>query len=188
MPKQKITKEMVVEAAFELAREQGLENMMVKNLAEKLGCSVQPIYSYCRSMDGLLQDVYQRSEGFMREYLAEHVDKEDYFRSTGHAYIRLAKEEPNLFKMFILHQREKIATMDALYRSQTNPNVAEFIAEKFHIKMERARELHLNMMIYTIGIGTILATTSPGIPVEEIEAQMETAQQAFMKQIIKENE
>lgn len=183
MPKQRITKEMVVEAAFELAREQGLEEVMVKNLAEKLGCSVQPIYSYCRSMDGLLHDVYQRSERFVKEYLAEHIDKTDFFRSTGHAYIRLAKEEPNLFKMFILHQREGITTLDDLYDSEANPDVAAFIAENLHIDVEKARMLHRNMMIYTVGIGTILATSSPGVPMEEIEAQLEAAQQAFMAQI-----
>ena len=112
MPKQKITKEMVVEAAFELAREQGLEGVMVKNLAEKLGCSVQPIYSYCRSMDGLYREVYLKSERFMREYLAGHIDKEDFFRSTGYAYIQMAKEEPNIFRMFLLHQREGVMSLD----------------------------------------------------------------------------
>ena len=47
MPKQRITKEMVVDAAFEIARKGGMEHVIVKNIAEKLGCSVQPIYSYC---------------------------------------------------------------------------------------------------------------------------------------------
>ena len=46
MPKQRITKEMVVEAAFEIARNDGMEQVLVKNIAEKIGCSVQPIYSY----------------------------------------------------------------------------------------------------------------------------------------------
>ena len=45
MPKQRITKEMVVDAAFEIARNDGMEQVMVKNIAEKIGCSVQPIYS-----------------------------------------------------------------------------------------------------------------------------------------------
>ena len=33
MPKQRITKEMVVEAAFEIAREQGMEQVVVKSIA-----------------------------------------------------------------------------------------------------------------------------------------------------------
>ena len=57
MPKQRITKEMVVSAAFEIARSGGMEQVLVKNIADRLGCSVQPIYSYCRNMEGLRQDV-----------------------------------------------------------------------------------------------------------------------------------
>lgn len=186
MPKQKITKEMVVEAAFELAREQGLEEVMVKNLAEKLGCSVQPIYSYCRSMDGLFRDVYLRSERFMREYLAAHIDRADFFRSTGYAYIQLAKEEPNIFKMFLLHQRDGIRSLDDLYKAETDSGVAKFIAEGLQIDEEKAQMLHRNMMIYTTGIGTILAMSSPGIPVEEVERQLEQAYQAFLEQAMQE--
>ena len=64
MPKQRITKDMVVEAAFELAREGGMEQVLVKNIAEKLGCSVQPIYSYCSNMEELKKEVQSRTAVF----------------------------------------------------------------------------------------------------------------------------
>ncbi len=48
MPKQRITKEMVVDAALRLHEK--AEHVIVKNIAEKLGCSVQPIYSYCTNI------------------------------------------------------------------------------------------------------------------------------------------
>ena len=57
MPKQRITKDMVVNAAFEIAKKSGMEQVMVKNIADKIGCSVQPIYSYCNNLEGLRQDV-----------------------------------------------------------------------------------------------------------------------------------
>ena len=34
MPKQRITKDMVVEAAFEIARQGGMEKVMVKSIAD----------------------------------------------------------------------------------------------------------------------------------------------------------
>lgn len=40
MPTQRITKEMVVAAAFEIARTSGMEQVMVKNIADRLDCSV----------------------------------------------------------------------------------------------------------------------------------------------------
>ena len=92
MPKQRITKEMVVRAAFEIARSEGMEQVMVKNLARRLGCSVQPIYSYCENMDGLRREVVEQTRRFMEEYMAEHIDRDDLFRGTGRAYLRFAKE------------------------------------------------------------------------------------------------
>ena len=188
MPKQKITKEMVVDAAFELAREYGMEQVMVKNIAEKLGCSVQPIYSYCKSMDGLKKDVMVRVRQFIQNYVAEHIDVTDMFRSIGRIYVQLAKEEPNVYKMFILQERENISSLDDLYRSETKPNTANFIAEKMNISIEKAKVLHLNMLIYTIGIGTIFASTTPGISAEEIFAQQEVAYKAFLKQALDDKE
>lgn len=180
MPKQKITREMVVEAAFELARERGIEKVTVKSLAENLGCSVQPIYSYCESMEGLQKAVAQRAEAFMREYLRANISGDDLFRSTGFAYIRLASEEPHIFRLFIRREREGISSLEDLYRRETSPNVAEFLSENLKISLPDAKRLHLNMLIYTMGLGTILTSLSPGIPQEEIRAQLELAQGAFL--------
>lgn len=182
MPKQRITKEMVVDAAFEIAKSSGMEQVMVKNIADRIGCSVQPIYSYCKNMDSLRQDVAERVRGFVRGYMAEQVDREDLFRSTGRAYIRLAKEQPHLFKIFILHQRKGISSLADLYQAETDSRTAGFIADELGISMERARQLHLNMLIYTIGIGTIFSVTTPGISADEIYAQQEAAYEAFLRQ------
>ena len=181
MPKQRITKEMVVDAAFEIARGDGMEQVMVKNIAEKIGCSVQPIYSYCK-------DVTQKVSSFIGEYVQTHIDIDDIFGSTGRAYIQLAKEEPNLFKIFILHERNGIASLDDLYQSETNPCTAELISKNLNISIEQAKKLHLNMLIYTIGLGTIFSVAIPGISTDEIYEQQEMAYKAFLTQTIREKE
>jgi len=184
MPKQRITKEMVVDAAFEIAKSSGMEQVMIRNIASKIGCSVQPIYSYCKNMEGLRQDVMKRVRKFVQKYVTEHIDKNDIFHSIGQAYIQIAKEEPYLFKMFILHKRQKISSLDDLYKSEVDPHIIEVIANDLNISKSQAKQLHLNILIYTIGIGTIFSVTTPGISVDEIFAQQEIAYQAFLKQII----
>ena len=184
MPKQRITKETVVNAAFEIARNSGMEQVMVKNIADKIGCSVQPIYSYCKNMEGLRQDVVDQVGIFIRKYVAEHIDHEDLFASTGRAYICLAKEEPFLFKIFILHQRKGVSSLKDLYEKEAGPHMAEVIAEELKISVSKARRLHLNMLIYTIGIGTIFSVSTPEISAEEIYTQQETAYKAFLKQAL----
>lgn len=181
MPKQRITKEMVVDAAFEIARREGIEKATVKTISEKLGCSVQPIYSYCQNMDGLRQEVGEKARHFVHEYAAKRMDPQDLFRSTGHAYVQVAKEEPNLFKLYLFQERRDISSLEELYNTETNPAVAEKIAADLSIPVSVAKQLHLNMLIYTIGIGTIYSVTSSSISEEEIYAQQERAYEAFLK-------
>ena len=169
----------MVEAAFEIAREQGMEQVMVKSIAGRLACSVQPIYSYCQNMDGLRQDVAARTAQYVREYIAAHTDRQDLFRSMGRAHLQLAKDEPNLFKIFILHSREGISSLEELYRRECDLRAAGLIAEQLGIDAAQARQLHLNMLVYTIGLGTIFAVTKPGIPADEIFAQQEAAFEVF---------
>lgn len=180
MPKQRITKEMVVAAAFEIAKDSGMEHVLVKNIADKIGCSVQPIYSYCKNMDSLRQEVARQSRIYIQEYISARIDKDDLFRSTGRLYVQLAKEEPHLFKIFILHQRTQVSSLADLYQAEASPQTAAFIARQLNITEKQAQQLHLHMLIYTIGIGTIFSMTEPGISADEIYAQQETAYEAFL--------
>ena len=188
MPKQKITKEMVVNAAFELARDGGMEQVLVKNIAGSLGCSVQPVYSYLKNMKELGREVEKKAAQFVREYVTAHIDQEDLFRSTGRAYVELAKEEPHIFRIFVMYQREEATSLEEIYHLEANPEMAGRIADMLHISEAGARQLHLNMLIYTTGLGTILATASPEIPEEEIYRQQKLAYQAFLSQAEKERE
>lgn len=188
MPKQRITKEMIVEAAFEIARKSGWDRVLVKEIAARLNCSVQPIYSYCNSMDGLKKDLTIRVRQFVQEHVREYVAlhggefEDDFFRATGYAYVDLAEREPHIFQMFVLHEREGIDSLEALYEAECYPDMALKIADRLHIDISKARMLHRNMMIYNVGIGTILATAEPGIPMQEIYAQLDIAYQAFVHQ------
>lgn len=185
MPKQRITREMVVDAAFELARTEGMEQVLVKTIAEKLNCSVQPIYSYCKNMDELRRSIEQRAKNYIQDYLAAHIDREDLFRSTGQAYIQIAKKEPHLFRLFILQQREGVSSLKELYQAETSPEIAPAIARKYSITLADAKKLHLNMLIYTIGLGTIFSVSKPGILAEDIFSLQEGACQAFLNQLLK---
>lgn len=189
MPKQRITKEMVVEAAFELAREEGMEQVLVKNIAEKLGCSVQPIYSYCSNMEELKKDVQRRTAVFFQEYVAAHVDKGDYFHSIGMSYLLLSKEEPNLFELYFLRKRSDCTatSLQALYEQECTAEVAEFLSKKLSISVEAARKLHLNMVIYNTGICSMLISSNFGLSIEELDRQLVETYEVFLQQALQES-
>lgn len=183
MPKQRITRDMVIATAFDIARNDGMEHVMVKTIAAKLHCSVQPIYSYCENMADLRQAVIMKVREFIQVYMKQHIDRNNVFQSSGQAYVQLAKEEPHLYKLFILHEREHISSLQDLYETETSADMASFIGKEYHIDEKAAKQLHLHMLIYTIGIGTIFSVTKPGIDPEEIYAQQESAFKAFLHQL-----
>lgn len=186
MPKQRITKEMIVDAAFHFAREGGMEQVLVKQIASYLGCSVQPIYSYCENMEDLRNEVVAKVKDFVREYVKNHLDQSDPFRSSGQIYIQLAKEEPHLYQIFILHERNNITSWADLYAQECSPTMAAAISEALGMEVTQAQQLHLHMLIYTIGLGAIFAMCKPGIPPTDIFAKQTAAYQAFYAYLCKE--
>ena len=50
-PKVKYEKSQIIDAAVQLVRESGLENLTARRLASKLGCSVCPIFTVFKSME-----------------------------------------------------------------------------------------------------------------------------------------
>ena len=57
-PKNKFTKEEMVEAAVRVVRAKGIDGLTAKTLADELGTSTQPIFTAFGSMDTVRQEVY----------------------------------------------------------------------------------------------------------------------------------
>ena len=49
----KITKEIILQAAFEIARVNGLEKVSNREIAKKINCSIRPIYYYFKNTEEL---------------------------------------------------------------------------------------------------------------------------------------
>ena len=52
-PKVKITKENIIQAAMDIVRNAGADALNARNIAAKLDCSTQPIFSNFATMDQL---------------------------------------------------------------------------------------------------------------------------------------
>lgn len=57
-PKPDLSREQVLQAAFDMMRAQGPDAITARGLAERLHCSTQPIYRLYRSMEELKEQVY----------------------------------------------------------------------------------------------------------------------------------
>lgn len=98
-PRAKITKDMVVDAAFEIARTEGAEQINARTVSQKLGCSTQPVMYHFATIEDLKRAAYEKTDQFHTGYLMNVGEQSDgLLLGIGRNYIRFAIEEPNLFR------------------------------------------------------------------------------------------
>ena len=97
--KAKVTKEMIVEAAFAVARETGAENINARTVSERLHCSTQPVMYHFTTIEELKRTVYEKADGYHSEYLMNLKKASNgVILGIGMNYIRFAIKEPHLFR------------------------------------------------------------------------------------------
>ncbi len=94
--KASFTKEMVINAAFELTREIGWESVTARNIARKLGSSTMPIYSTVKSIEEIEREVVDMAIAVMVEYQKKPFTP-DPMTNMAIGYVAFARDEHNLF-------------------------------------------------------------------------------------------
>jgi AcrR family transcriptional regulator len=98
--KEVITKDIILDVAFELARSEGIENVTARKLAAKIGCSTQPIFRVYANMNELYEEIYAKAIDSFGEYYDNYESNVDTpFVHLGLAYINYARVEGQLFKL-----------------------------------------------------------------------------------------
>jgi AcrR family transcriptional regulator len=93
-PKQKFSKEDILEAAFSIARERGIENLNARNIAGRL----KPVFRFFENMEELKTVVFQMAERYHAvRYNTIKIDKKLWQISILPIYFALY--EPNLFRL-----------------------------------------------------------------------------------------
>lgn len=155
-----IRKEDIVSAAFEIVRLNGHEALNARALAERLGCSTQPVFSNFSNMDELFNEVLVRCLESYNDCVRKEFARQQGFptyKTYGMAYIRFAKEQKNLFK--VLFMRDKTGK-DGGIEDSTFFEVLPVIMEALGLTREQASLFHLEMWTFVHGIGSMIATSS----------------------------
>lgn len=103
--KESVTIENILEAAFELTKEEGFRNITARKVAARAGCSTQPVFRVYKNMEELWDAVYDKAAGYYQDYysLYPRMGKKP-FTNLGMAYISFAKEEKRLFELLFMRE------------------------------------------------------------------------------------
>lgn len=106
--KESISKVDILTSAFEMTCEEGWEQVTARKLAQRAGCSTQPIFRSYKSMEELGDDIFIMAKDYFSEYASPYQDYHiTPFVSLGLAYINFAKEHKQLFRLLFLNKDRK---------------------------------------------------------------------------------
>lgn len=159
-PKTRIGRDMIVKAAFDLIRREGVENLNARSLSKELGSSTQPILYHFSTMEEVRDKAYEKADEFHSYYLMNDLDKEDNpLLSLGLRYIKFAIEEKNLF-LFFFQSGHFGGSVTALFNDEAmSPIYQAFIGET-EMREEDIRRIFFPLFSAIHGNASLLANNA----------------------------
>ena len=174
--KVKATKEMIVDAAFAVARESGAENINARTVSEKLNCSTQPVMYHFATIEDLKRAVYKKADEFHSEYLMNiKHPKKGVMLGIGLNYIRFAIEEPNLFRFLFQSDFFGGKTMLELIDAEELTPVLSAMQKALGMSIEQTKKVFLTVFLFAHGYASIIANNSLKIDEKIINSHLEQA-------------
>lgn len=158
-PKQKITKEIIMDGAFEILKEHGIAGINARGVAAKLGCSTQPLFNCFENMDLLKQELIRKAKNMYNRRMQEALKGEIPFKNAGLCYIKFAKDEPQLFRLLFMNDMEN-KTNTAFYLDENYGDIVDVMIAEYGLPREVCERLYRDMWVYTHGLATLTATGS----------------------------
>ncbi len=179
-PKAKITREMVIDAAFALTRTGGAECVNARTVAQKLGCSTQPVMYHFAKIEDLKRAVYERADWFHTEYLMELRPQEDVMLGIGLNYIRFAVEEPLLFRFLFQSGFAVENSVPQMIDSEELKPVLSAMQGAMGLNLEQTKELFLTLALFAHGYASIIANNGLEYDEAAVAAHLERAYRGAM--------
>lgn len=187
MPKSvKITKEKILEAAFSIVREKGIESLSNRELAKKLNSSIRPIYYQFKNVEELNNELYIKIEKYFYKFLMDKmVDNIPPYKQVGINYIRFAKEETNFFKFLFMSGSDLVPKEFISRDNEDYQELTKLIKLSTQLKDEDIADFHTKMWVFTHGIAMLVATDTVKLTESQIKDLLSLEFQALM--LLKEN-
>lgn len=158
-PKIKITREMIIDAGFDLVRESGVEIVSARTVAERLNCSTQPVLYSFKTVEEIKRAVYLKADEFHTEYLM-NVSDGNILLGIGLNYIRFAINEPNLFRFLFQWGYAKGNSLLEIIDSEDLKPVISVMQQAMGMSEERTKEIFLTIAMFAHGYASIIANNS----------------------------
>ena len=154
-PKVKFTKEQIIDAAFAIAKAEGIDNVTMKKIAEKMGSSVAPIYVNFKDVNELMEALMERIIGIIQQLLTEESTGNPFY-DIGMTSLRFAMEYSVLFRDLVMKNNDYMKDYDEkmapalIEEMKKDPELEGFTADEL-------KTILLKMRIFQLGLSVMVA-------------------------------
>lgn len=178
--KESITKEDILNAALQMVREEGMENVTARRLAAKAGCSTQPIFRIYQNMEEMEKDLYEKVIDHFDEFYTAYPKKDVFaFVDLGMSYIQFAVQEKNLFRLLFLAEERHGRSMYELLNGRSGA-VKREIARAKEAGCKEPGDLFMKMWIFIHGAACMAITGDYDLNEAQTRQLLEESYRAFV--------
>ncbi len=172
-PKQKITREMILECAFAIAEREGIMAVTSRSIAKELGCSIQPVFSHFPTMEALRQATFDYACSCFVDEVLQFGSEPDFFQRTTKWVLDLARNRPQLFRLLYLSDGFKADDFtEALMSYESSQKMVARMMEVYQLDEGKCKDILMRASLFLIGICTMIALNHMDFSDEEAADMM----------------
>lgn len=158
-PKAKYTREQIIEKAFEMARKNGIDAVVARELGKALGTSSSPIFTAFKNMEEVQEEVRMAAMREFESYVRDAVKYKPTFKYVGMRMIAFATKEPKLFQLLYMREHDKNQTYDMLIEElgDTVELCLDIVQKDYDLSRQEADLLFRQVWLHTFGISVLVA-------------------------------
>lgn len=160
-PKAKITKEMIINTAFNIVREDGVDKVTARSISKQLNCSTQPVLYYFSTVEDIKRMVYKKADEYHSDYIMNtKTDCKNPMLAIGMNYIKFAIEERNLFCfLFQSNEFSGVSMLNLLEAEELLP-LLTVLQHELDMSMEDTKEVFNTLFIFVHGYASLYANNT----------------------------
>lgn len=159
-PKPRITRQMILDAAYAITREQGIDFLNARTIGQRLGCSTQPVLYHFHSMDAIRREVYSMADTYHSAFLMQLSDEENPMISIGLNYIRFAEQEKPLFRFLFQSNSFDGQNISGLADAPELLPILGIFQNEAEFSLEQTKILFKTLLMLVHGCASMLANNT----------------------------
>lgn len=179
-PKPRITQEMILDAAYTIAREQGAEAVNARSIAERLGCSTQPVLYHFDHVEDIRREVYRMADEYQTACLMQLPEGMNPMTAIGLNYIRFAAEEKPLFRLLCQSDGFQGQSITELIDAPELEPVLGVFQQEAGLTQAQTKTVFKALFLLVHGYASMLANNTMNYDEAEIVPMLEMAFTAMM--------